>query len=49
MKFSNKKSNKASTFHKGLIKKFQDKTNLTDYQMLWAAFAKGLIIGLIIL
>jgi len=49
MKFSHKKSNKASTFHKGLLKKFQDKTKLTDYQMLWVSFGKGLIIGLLIL
>jgi len=49
MKFSNKKSNKASNFHKKYIKKFQDKTGLTDYQLLWASFAKGLLIGLIIL
>ena len=30
-------------------KKIQDKFNLTDYQMLCLAFAKGVIIGAIIL
>ena len=49
MKYYHKKSNKASTFHKNLIKKFQDKTGATDYQLLWMSFAKGLIIGLLIL
>ena len=32
-----------------LARKFQDKFNLTDYQMLCVSFAKGLIIGAIIL
>ena len=30
-------------------KKIQDKFNLTEYQMLCLAFAKGLVIGIIIL
>ena len=30
-------------------KKFQDKFNLTDYQMLCLAFAKGFVIGAILL
>jgi len=32
-----------------LAKKWQDKFNLSDYQMLWLAFTKGLIIGMIII
>ena len=32
-----------------LAKRIQDKFNLTDYQMLCLAFAKGLVIGVIIL
>ena len=32
-----------------LIKKFQDKFNLTDYQVVCISFAKGLIIGAIFL
>tara|TARA_S200000501_G_scaffold122875_1_gene115854 strand:+ start:419 stop:574 length:156 start_codon:yes stop_codon:yes gene_type:complete len=31
------------------VKKFQDKFNLTDYQMLCLAFVKGFAIGAIIL
>ena len=34
---------------KKMSKKIQDKFNLTDYQMLCLAFAKGVIIGAIIL
>ena len=34
---------------KAMAKKLQDKFNLTDYQMLCLAFAKGFIIGAIIL
>tara|TARA_B100000214_G_C23885928_1_gene589466 strand:+ start:335 stop:499 length:165 start_codon:yes stop_codon:yes gene_type:complete len=34
---------------KRLAKKFQDKFNLSDYQMLWVAFIKGIIIGAIVL
>jgi len=49
MRYYDKKENKVSRFHKKQIKWFQEKTGITDYQMMWAAFAKGLIIGLIIL
>ena len=35
--------------HKALIAKFQKKTGISDYKMLWLSFAKGLIIGAIIL
>ena len=34
---------------KRLTKKFQDKFKLTDYQMLCLAFAKGFVIGAILL
>lgn len=34
---------------KALAKKIQDKYNLTDYQMLCLAFAKGFVIGALIL
>ena len=34
---------------KKMAKKIQDKFKLTDYQMLCLAFAKGLVIGIIIL
>ena len=34
---------------KAMAKKIQDKLNLTDYQMLCLAFAKGFIIGALIL
>ena len=34
---------------RNLAKKFQNKFNLTDYQMLCLACAKGVIIGIIIL
>ena len=34
---------------KKLIKKFQDKFNLTDYQITCIAFAKGFVIGALIL
>tara|TARA_B100001029_G_C15032751_1_gene438098 strand:- start:338 stop:493 length:156 start_codon:yes stop_codon:yes gene_type:complete len=34
---------------KRLAKKFQDKFNLTDYQMLCIAFAKGFVLGAIFL
>tara|TARA_R100000458_G_scaffold56801_1_gene62113 strand:+ start:227 stop:367 length:141 start_codon:yes stop_codon:yes gene_type:complete len=32
-----------------MARRFQDKFNLTDYQMLCVSFAKGVIIGAIIL
>ena len=34
---------------KKMAKKIQDKFNLTDYQMLCLAFAKGFILGALIL
>ena len=34
---------------KKLVRRFQDKFNLTDYQMLFVAFAKGFVIGAILL
>ena len=34
---------------KKIAKKIQDKFKLTDYQMLWLAFAKGFVIGAILL
>lgn len=40
---------KAVEWDKKLIKKFQDKFNLTDYQVLCISFAKGFIIGAILL
>jgi hypothetical protein len=36
-------------FDKKWAKKFQDKFNLTDYQMLVVSFTKGFIIGAILL
>jgi len=36
-------------WHKRQIVKWQDKLNLTDYQLLWLAFGKGLLIGIILL
>ena len=34
---------------KAMAKKLQDKFNLTDYQMLVVSFAKGFVIGAILL
>ena len=34
---------------KAMAKKIQDKFNLTDYQMLCLAFAKGFVLGALIL
>ncbi len=34
---------------RNLTKKFQDKFNLTDYQMLVLSFTKGFVIGAILL
>ena len=36
-------------WHKKMAKKFQDKFGLTDYQMKCISFAKGFIIGAILL
>ena len=40
---------KVAAWDRDLAKKWQDKFNLSDYQMLWLAFTKGLIIGMIII
>ena len=40
---------KVVEWDKALIKKCQDKFKLTDYQVVWISFAKGLIIGAIFL
>tara|TARA_B100001113_G_C20995996_1_gene572730 strand:+ start:834 stop:983 length:150 start_codon:yes stop_codon:yes gene_type:complete len=40
---------KVKEFDKKWAKKIQDKFNLTDYQMLCISFAKGLVIGALIL
>ena len=49
MKFYNKKDREITRRHKNLIRGFQDKTKLSDYQILWLTFAKGLLIGAILL
>jgi len=49
MKLYYKKDPKVISKHKQLIRWGQEKTGLSDYQLLWATFVKGLIIGLIIL
>ena len=38
---------KVVSWDRNLAKKFQNKFNLTDYQMLCLAFAKGVILSLI--
>jgi len=40
---------KVVAWDRNLAKKFQDKFNLTDYQMLCVSFAKGFVIGAILL
>ena len=40
---------KVKDWDKAMAKKIQDKFNLTDYQMLCLAFAKGFILGALIL
>ena len=40
---------KGVALDRNLARKFQDKFNLTDYQMLCVFFAKGFIIGAILL
>lgn len=35
--------------HKRLVVKVQQKLDLSNYQMLWLSFAKGLLIGAILL
>ncbi len=34
--------------HKRLIVKIQQKTGLSDYQILWLAFAKGMVAGIVL-
>ena len=41
--------NKVVELDKNLIKKLQEKFNLTDYQIICISFAKGFIIGAILL
>jgi hypothetical protein len=41
--------NQLATKHKRLIRKMQQKFCISDYQMMWIAFGKGLLIGIIIL
>ena len=36
------------TWHKKYIKWWETKLNLSGYSMLWIAFTKGMIIGLLI-
>ena len=36
-------------FHKKVIRKIQKKYDLSNYQLQWIAFAKGILLGLIIL
>ena len=40
---------KATAWDRDLAKKHQNNFKLTDYQMLWLAFGKGIIIGALIL
>ena len=40
---------KVKDWDKAMAKKIQNKFNLTDYQMLCIAFAKGFVIGAILL
>tara|TARA_B100000073_G_C23570533_1_gene507940 strand:- start:470 stop:619 length:150 start_codon:yes stop_codon:yes gene_type:complete len=49
MKLYNKKDGKLRQYHKKLIRSFQDKTNISDYGLIWLSFGKGLLIGLILL
>ena len=43
------KLNDAAMCHKKQIRWYRKKLNLTDYKLLWITFAKGLIIGAILL
>ncbi len=40
---------KVVAWDRNLAKRFQDKFNLTDYQMLCVSFVKGFVIGAILL
>ena len=41
-------SNRIVRAHKKLIIKIQQKTGLSDYQILWITFAKGVLTGILI-
>ena len=45
MKLYYKNDHPLVTKHKNLIRWAQNKTGITDYQLLWATFFKGVIIG----
>jgi len=49
MKLYYKKDHPLVKRHKETIRWWQEKTKQTDYQVLWLTFAKGLIIGAILL
>jgi len=49
MKFYSTKDNKIAKAHKDLIKTFQKKSGLTDYQVILLILLKGFIIGAILL
>jgi|TARA_A100001234_G_scaffold206548_1_gene203071 hypothetical protein len=39
----------AAMWHKKQIRWYRKKLNLTDYKLLWLTFAKGVLVGLILL
>ena len=41
-------SNRFARTHKKLIIKIQQRTGLSDYQILWLAFAKGVVAGIVL-
>ena len=41
-------SNRIVRAHKKLIIKTQQKTGLSDYQILWITFAKGVLTGILL-
>ena len=41
-------SNRLTRTHKKLIIKIQQRTGLSDYQILWLAFAKGVVVGIVL-
>ena len=43
------KLNDAAMCHKKQIRWYRKKLNLTDYKLLWLTFAKGVLVGLILL
>jgi hypothetical protein len=36
------------TWHKNLMHKIMDVANLNDYQLAWISFAKGVIVGVVL-